>query len=178
MLITWLFKFLCAQGDGNLQTERTNKGLDNVNIFQRKPTINLKKQKNLFLSFILLYYLLYLSFIKYLLYSLLMFQISFGTPSNFYFLSSRVIQLTPYFMILLVLIFIVNRNFKLLNRHSILLLFFFVLLPFCFLYSFYIIIVWVIAVIAIYLLLLLFTHLFTYLFIHIYCIIYLFVLWS
>ena len=43
-------------------------------------------------------------------------------PSNFYFLSSRVIQLTAYFMILLVLIFIVNRNFKLLNRHSILLL--------------------------------------------------------
>ena len=43
-------------------------------------------------------------------------------PSNFYFLSSRVIQLTSYFMILLVLIFIVNRNFKLLNRHSILLL--------------------------------------------------------
>ena len=31
----------------------------------------------------------------------------------FYFLSSRVIQLTPYFMILLVLIFIVNQNFKL-----------------------------------------------------------------
>ena len=75
-------------------------------------------------------------------------------------------------MILLVLIFIVNRNFKLLNRHSILLLFFFVLLPFCFLYSFYIIIVWVIAVIVIYLLLLLFTHLFTYLFIHIYYIIF------
>ena len=92
----------------------------------------------------------------------------------FYFLSSRVIQLTPYFMILLVLIFIVNRNFKLLNWHSILLLFFFVLLPLCFLYSFYIIIVCVIAVIVIYLLLLLFTHLFTYLFIHIYYIIYLF----
>ena len=54
----------------------------------------------------------------------------------FYFLSSRVIQLTPYFMILLVLIFIVNQNFKLLNRHSILLLFSFVLLPFCFLYFF------------------------------------------
>ena len=31
----------------------------------------------------------------------------------FYFLSSRVIQLAPYFMILLVLIFIVNQNFKL-----------------------------------------------------------------
>ena len=54
----------------------------------------------------------------------------------FYFLSSRVIQLAPYFMILLVLIFIVNQNFKLLNRHSILLLFSFVLLPFCFLYFF------------------------------------------
>ena len=54
----------------------------------------------------------------------------------YYFLSSRVIQLTPYFMILLVLILMVNRNFKLLNRHSILLLFSFVLLPFCFLYYF------------------------------------------
>ena len=54
----------------------------------------------------------------------------------FYFLSSWVIQLAPYFMILLVLIFIVNQNFKLLNRHSILLLFSFVLLPFCFLYFF------------------------------------------
>ena len=31
----------------------------------------------------------------------------------FYFLSLRVIQLAPYFMILLVLIFIVNQNFKL-----------------------------------------------------------------
>ena len=51
----------------------------------------------------------------------------------FYFLSSRVIQLTPYFVILLVLIFIVNQNFKLLNQHSILLLFSFPLLPFCFL---------------------------------------------
>ena len=54
----------------------------------------------------------------------------------FYFLSSRVIQLTPYFMILLVLIFTVNQNFKLLNWHSILLLFSFALLPFCFLYFF------------------------------------------
>ena len=53
------------------------------------------------------------------------------TPYYFYFLSSKVIQLTPYFMILLVLIFIVNRNFKLLNWHSILLLLF-VLLPFAF----------------------------------------------
>ena len=53
----------------------------------------------------------------------------------FYFLSSRVIQLTPYFMILLVLIFIVNQNFKLLNQRNIL-LFFFVFLPFCFLYFF------------------------------------------
>ena len=50
----------------------------------------------------------------------------------FYFLSSRVTQLTPYFMILIVLIFIVNQN--LLNQHSILLLFSFVLFPFCFLY--------------------------------------------
>ena len=54
----------------------------------------------------------------------------------FYFLFSRVIQLAPYFMILLVLIFIVNQNFKLLNRHSILLLFSSVLLPFSFLYFF------------------------------------------
>ena len=95
----------------------------------------------------------------------------------FYFLSSRVIQLTPYFMILLVLIFIVNQNFKLLNRHSILLLFSFVLLPFCFLYFFsYYCLRYCcpIIIIVIYLLLLLFTHLFTYLFIHIYYIIYLF----
>ena len=56
----------------------------------------------------------------------------------YYFLSSRVIQLTPYFMILLVLILMINRNFKLLNRHSILLLFSLVLLPFCFLYYFFI----------------------------------------
>ena len=84
----------------------------------------------------------------------------------FYFLSSRVIKLTPYFLILLVLIFIVNRNFKMLNRHSILLLFSFVLLTFCFLYFF------------IYLLLLLFTHLVTNLFINIYYIIYLLILWS
>ena len=55
----------------------------------------------------------------------------------FYFLSSRVIQLAPHFMILLVLIFIVNQNLKLLNRHSILLLFSFVLLPFCFQYFFF-----------------------------------------
>ena len=41
----------------------------------------------------------------------------------FYFLSSRVIQLTQYFRILLVLIFIVNQNLKLLNRHSILIFF-------------------------------------------------------
>ena len=54
----------------------------------------------------------------------------------FYFLSSRVIWLTPCFMIFLVLIFIVNQNFKLLNRHSILLLFSFVLLQFCFLHFF------------------------------------------
>ena len=39
-------------------------------------------------------------------------------------------------MILLVLILILNWNFKLLIRHSILLLFSFVLLPFCFLYFF------------------------------------------
>ena len=103
------------------------------------------------------------------------------TLHYFYFLSSRVIQLTPYFMILLVLIFIVNQNFKLLNRHSILLLFSFVLLPFCFLYFFsYYCLRYCcpIIIIVIYLLLLLFTHLFTYLFIHIYYIIYLFILWS
>ena len=83
----------------------------------------------------------------------------------FYFLSSRVIQLTPYFMILLVLIFIVNQNFKLLNRHSILLLFSFVLLPFCFLYFFsYYCLRYCcpIIIIVIYLLLLLFTRLFIY----------------
>ena len=88
----------------------------------------------------------------------------------FYFLSSRVIQLTPYFMILLVLIFIVNQNFKLLNWHSILLLFSFALLPFCFLYfflSYYCLCYCPIIILATYLLLLLFTHLFTYLFIYI-----------
>ena len=56
-----------------------------------------------------------------------------------YFLSSRVIQMTPYFMFLLVLIFIVNRNFKLF-RFSILLLLSFVLLPFAvriFFYHYY-----------------------------------------
>ena len=87
----------------------------------------------------------------------------------FYFLSSRVIQLAPYFMILLVLIFIVNQNFKLLNQHNIL-LFFFVFLPFCFLYFFsYYCLCYCcpIIIIVIYLLLLLFTHLFTYLFIFI-----------
>ena len=96
----------------------------------------------------------------------------------FYFLSSRVIQLTPYFMILLVLIFIVNQNFKLLNRHSILLLFSFVLLPFCFLYFFsYYCLRYCcpIIIIVIYLLLLLFTRSFTYyLFIFIISSIYLF----
>ena len=99
----------------------------------------------------------------------------------FYLLSSSVIQLTPHFMILLVLIFIVNQNLKLLNRYSILLLFSIVLLPFCFLYFFsYYCLRYCcpIIIIVIYLLLLLFTHLFTYLFIHIYYIIYLFILWS
>ena len=98
-----------------------------------------------------------------------MFQISFGTPILYRQTFTFYLQLTPYFMILLVLIFIVNRNFKLLNRHSILLIFFFVLLPFCFLYSFYIIIVCVIAIIVIYLLL------FTYLFIYSYLLHHLFV---
>ena len=98
----------------------------------------------------------------------------------FYFLSSRVIQLTPYFMILLVLILIVNQNFKLFNRHSIILLFSFVLLPFCFLYFFsyycsrY---CCTIIIIVIYLLLLIIYSL-IYWFIHIYYIIYLFILWS
>ena len=98
----------------------------------------------------------------------------------FYFLFSRVIQLAPYFMILLVLIFIVNQNFKLLNRHSILLLFSSVLLPFCFLYffSYYCLRYCCPIIIFVIYLLLLFIHLFTYLFIHIYYIIYLFILWS
>ena len=77
--------------------------------------------------------------------------------------------------------FIVNENFKLLNRDSILLLFSFVFLPFCFLYFFsYYCLRYCcpIIIIVIYLLLLLFTHLFTYLFIHIYYIIYVFILWS
>ena len=89
----------------------------------------------------------------------------------FYFLSSRIIQLRPCFMILLVLIFIVNQNVKLLNRHSILLLFSVVLLPFCLLYFFsrfclhyYCPII----IIVIYLLLLLFTHLFTYFYLFIF----------
>ena len=94
----------------------------------------------------------------------------------FYFLSSRVIQLTQYFRILLVLIFIMNQNLKLLNRHSIL-WFSFVLLPFCFLYFFpYHWLCYCYSIIIIYLLLLLFTHLFIYLFIFI--IIYLSILWS
>ena len=76
--------------------------------------INLKKQKNLFLS-------LKISFIL-AVYVSDKFRYTHTVPSNFYFPSSKVIQLTPYFMILLVLIFIVNRNFKLLNWHSILLL--------------------------------------------------------
>ena len=46
----------------------------------------------------------------------------------FSFLSSWVIQLVPYSMIL----FIVDRHFKSLNQHSILLLLMFVLLPFAF----------------------------------------------
>ena len=98
----------------------------------------------------------------------------------FYFLCSRVIQLTPYFMILLVLIFIVSQNFKLLNGHSILLLFPFLLLPFCFLYffSYYCLRYCCPIIIFVIYLLLLFIHLFTYLFIHIYYIIYLFFLWS
>ena len=70
-------------------------------------------------------------------------------------------------MILLVFIFVVNRNFKLLNQDSILLFLTFVLLPFAFC-IFYVIIVCFIAV----LLLLLFTYyyyyLFTYLFIYSY----------
>ena len=62
----------------------------------------------------------------------------------FYFLSSRVIQMTLYFMILLVLMFIVNQNFKFLNRCIILLLLSFVLLSFAFC-IFYVLIVCVIA---------------------------------
>ena len=100
------------------------------------------------------------------------------TLHYFYFLSSRVIQLTPYFMILLVLIFIVNQNFKLLNRHSILLLFSFLLLPFCFLYIFFLLLfVLLLSYNCCYYLLLLFIHLSTYLCVHISCIIYLFILW-
>ena len=68
------------------------------------------------------------------------------------------------------------------NRHSILLLFSLVLLPFCFLYYFssYFCLRYCcpVVIIVIYLLLLLFTHLFTYSFIHICYIIYLFILWS
>ena len=97
-------------------------------------------------------------------------QLLYVHPVHFYFLSSRVTQMTPYFMILLVLI--VNQNFKSWNRHSILLLFSFVFLPFCFLsfFSYYCLrYCCPIIIIVIYLLLvLLFTHLFTYLFIHIY----------
>ena len=101
------------------------------------------------------------------------------TLHYFYFLSSRVIQLIPYFMILLVLIFIVNQNFKLLNRHSILLLFSFLLLPFCFLYIyFFLLFVLLLSYnYCCYYLLLLFTHLSTYSCVHISCIIYLFILW-
>ena len=93
----------------------------------------------------------------------------------FYLLFSGVIQLTPYFMTLLVLIFIVNQNFKLLTLSlcavTILLSVFF-LSYYCLHYCCPIIII------VIYLLLLLFTHLFTCLFIHIIYIIYLIILWS
>ena len=72
-------------------------------------------------------------------------------------------------MILLVLVFIVNRNFKLLNRHGILLLLSFVLLPFSFFLFFHVIIVCVPAVLQ---LLLLFTcyyyYLLTYLLIYLF----------
>ena len=91
----------------------------------------------------------------------------------------KVIQLTPYFMILSVLIFNVNQNLKLLNWHSIVLLFSFVHLPFCFLY-FFLIIVCVIAVCNYYCYLLntVMSYSLIYLFIHIHYIIYLVILWS
>ena len=73
-------------------------------------------------------------------------------------------------MILLVLVFIVNRNFKLLNRHGILLLLSFVLLPFSFFLFFHVIIVCVPAVLQ---LLLLFTYYYYYLLT--YLLIYLFI---
>ena len=80
-------------------------------------------------------------------------------------------------MTLLVLIFIVNQNFKLLNPHSILCVL--AIFAFCIFLSYYCLhYCCPIIIIVIYLLLLLFTHLFTYLFIHIYYIIYLIILWS
>ena len=93
----------------------------------------------------------------------------------FYFLFSRVAQMTPYFMISSVLKFIVNQNFKLLNRYIILLLLSFVLLPFAFcIFLCSCCLRYYCPIIIVIYLLLLFTHLFTYLFIHIILSIYLF----
>ena len=91
----------------------------------------------------------------------------------FYFLSSRVIQLTPYFLILLVLIFTVNQN--LLNQHSILLLFSFVLLPFSFLYFVLLLFVLLLSYNYYYLLIIVTIYSLIYLFIYLYLLYHLFI---
>ena len=94
----------------------------------------------------------------------------------FYFLSSRVIQLTPYFMILLVLIFIVNQNFKLLNQHSILLLFSFVVCSCHFAFCiFFLLFVLLLSYSIIVILLFTYCYLLTYLFIYSYLLYHLFI---
>ena len=89
----------------------------------------------------------------------------------FCFLSSRVVQLTPYFMILLALIFIVNWNFKLLNWHNILWCYYRLCCcqmryPVVFLLCYYYLCYCCPLIIIICLLLLLFTHSLIYLFIY------------
>ena len=83
----------------------------------------------------------------------------------FYFLLSRVVQSTPYAMILVVLIFIVKWKFKLFHWNNILL---------CYYRLYCCCSLIIVIIIIIYLLLLSFSHLFIYLFIYIYYFIYLF----
>ena len=92
------------------------------------------------------------------------------------FPSSRVISLTSYFMILLVLIFIVNQNFKLLNQHSILLLFSFVVCSCHFAFCiFFLLFVLLLSYSIIIILLFTYCYLLTYLFIYSYLLYHLFI---
>ena len=89
------------------------------------------------------------------------------------FPSSRVISLTSYFMILLVLIFIVNQNFKLLNQHSIL-LFSFVVCSCHFAFCIFFLFVLLLSYSIIIILLFTYCYLLTYLFIYSYLLYHLF----